>query len=64
MVMEIDLFHLVGLPPMDEQLAILPTLGHKICLDIPKTGSSFRELRRIYCQRILRHPRVSMLGNE
>ena len=43
MVMEIDLFHLVGLPPMDEQLAILPTLGHKICLDIPETGSIVSE---------------------
>ena len=29
---------------MDEQLAILPTLGHEVCLDIPETGNSLQRI--------------------
>ena len=61
MVMEIDLFHLVNLPPMDEQLAILPTLGHKVCLDSPETGSS---LQRITENLLPENTKVSMPGNK
>ena len=34
-------FSILPYPPMDDNL-YLPTLGHKVCLDIPGTGSSLQ----------------------